>query len=55
MGTLFVTKDKRTGVLVYASSDLNFAIKKTEEYFATLDDKREFIIDVVVNIEPINK
>ena len=53
MAILFVTKEKKTGVLVYASSDLNFAIKKTEEYFATLDEKREFILDVVVNIEPI--
>ena len=55
MATLFVTKDKKTGVLVYASSDMNFVIKKTEEYFATLDEKREFIVDIVVNIEPIKK
>lgn len=53
MAILFVTKDKKTGMLVYASGDLNFVIKKTEEYFATLSEKKEFTVDTVVNIEPI--
>ena len=52
MNTLYVTKDKRTGVLVYASYDLDFLKSKTQTYFDSPEEKREFIIDIVVYIQP---
>ena len=52
MNTLYITKDKRTGVLIYASYDLDFVRRKTQIYFDKIEEKREFVIDIVVYIEP---
>lgn len=52
---LFVSKDREKGTLIFASSDLKYLKKMTEKYFENNCIHREFIIDVVVGIEPINK
>ncbi|CAB4151652.1 hypothetical protein UFOVP597_28 [uncultured Caudovirales phage] len=50
---LFVSKDSEKGTLIYASSDLEYVKEMTEKYFNSYCIDREYLIEVVVGIEPL--
>jgi hypothetical protein len=52
---LFVSKNKNTGILIYASSSYSYLVKMTEMYLKIYNFNIEYDIEAVIGIEPVKE